>query len=174
MKSKKGLIGLVVIVAVLVLGIGYAVVSNVTLTVSGGANTATRDLDVVISAANPNDTSADTYGTVTNPAGLTAEFHANNLTRTTDTRTVTYIVTNNDEVTAYVYIESAAKISNSNSTYFDVSTSILGTTSGNVLTIASGQTATFTVSTHLVTVPVDAQSTTIEVQLTATATNPAS
>ena len=174
MKSKKGLIGLIVIVAVLVLGIGYAVISNVSLTVSGSASAAERDLDVVISAASPNDSTADTYGTVNSPANKSATFTANNLTRTTDTRTVTYTVTNNDEVTAYVYIADASAIENSNSTYFDVSTSILGTTSGNVLTIASGQTATFTVSTHLTSVPVDAQSTTITVTLTATATNPAS
>ena len=154
MKSKKGLIGLVVIVAVLVLGIGYAVISSVNLTVTGTAAAKERDLDVVISAASP--TVAPTIGAVSNPVDKSATFTVTDLENTSDTRTITYTVKNNDEVAADVYLESASNIvfaTAANAAYYDDTTSITG--SANKITVPAGGTNTFTVTVKLKKVPTE-------------------
>ena len=151
MKSKKGLIGLVVIVAVLVLGIGYAVVSAVSLSVTGTAAAATSDLDVTITAATP--TAAPTIGAVSSPADKNATFTVTGMTGLSDTRTITYTVSNNEsDVSAKVYVATpATDITVTNSEYFDVATSIDGV--ANAITIPHGQTATFTVTVSLKKIP---------------------
>ncbi len=154
MKSKKGLIGLIVVIAVLVLGIGYAVISSVNLTVTGTASAAERDLDVVISAATP--TEAPTIGAVSNPVDKNATFTVTGLTNTTDSRTITYTVSNRDEVAADVYLESASNIvfaTAANEAYYDVTTSITG--SANKITVPAGGTNTFTVTVKLKKVPTE-------------------
>ena len=173
MKNRKSLLGLVLIVMVLVLGIGYAVVSSVTLDVTGTAATETKDLDVVISAANPNDTTGITYGTVSNPVDTHATIKVTDMTGISDTRTVTYTVANREsDLSAKVYVASASDIKISKSEFFDVATSITGV--ANAITIPAGGSATFTVTVSLSKMPITAgdSSTTIGIDITADPVQP--
>ena len=169
MKNRKSLLGLALDVMVLVLGVGYAVVSSVNLTVSGTAETETKDLDVVISAANPSDNTTDTYGTVKNPADKTATITVKNMTGTADTRTVTYTVKNNEEdLAAKVYVKTpASDIVVGKSDYFNVVTSVDGV--GNAITIPAGGTDTFTVTVTLKKVPIETSDSSTDITITLTA-----
>ncbi len=169
MKNKKSLLGLVLVIMVLVLGVGYAVVTSVNLNITGTANTETKDLDVVISAANPNDTTSNTYGTVSNPVDTNATITVKNMTGLSDTRTVTYTVSNREtDLDAKVYVKTAASdITVSKSDYFNVVTSVDGV--GNAITVPAGSTATFTVTVSLKKMPIEStdSSTDITIKLTA-------
>lgn len=127
MKSKKGLIGLIILVAVLVLGVGYAVVSNVTLTISGEASMKDVELNVGFNGTVTPD--------VTNAAGATATgsnagtsttgvkiatINVSNLAKVGDYAEVTYEVQNYEtDVDANVYVSN---IANDKSDYFEVTT----------------------------------------------------
>lgn len=168
MKKKNSMFALALIAMVLVLGVGYAVISGVTLTISGSASTATKNLDVVISAANPNDTSANVYGTVTNPAGLTATIHVANMSSVGETQTVTYTISNRDsDVAAEISMKS---ITPSNNEYFEVTTSVDSST----VTVRPNDTNTVTVTVRLKKMPlIDADSSAnITVELNANPVQP--
>ena len=165
MKSKKGLIGLIVVVAVLVLGIGYAVVSSVDLKITGTAATETKDLDVVISAADPSDNTKDTFGTVSTPVDKNATITIKNMTGLSDTRTVTYTVSNREsDLDAKVYVNAASDIVVSKSEFFNVETSITG--SANAITVPAGGTNTFTVTTKLIKLPIQESDSTTDITIT--------
>lgn len=168
MKKKKSMFALALIAMVLVLGVGYAVISGVTLTISGSASTETKDLDVVISAANPNDTTKDVYGTVSNPNDLNATIHVANMKKVGETQTVTYTITNNeDDVAAEISKKSITPASNE---YFEVTTSVDSTT---VIAQPKG-TTTVDVTVRLKKIPLEAADATanIEVKLDAAAVQP--
>ncbi len=163
MKNKKHLYGLIIFVMVLVLGVGYAVVSSVDLTITGTAGTETKNLDVVISAASPNDTSADVYGTVTNPAGLTATIHVANMQAVGETQTVTYTITNNETDVAASILKKTITVDKSE--FFSVTTSV---DSNPVVAQANG-TATVTVTVTLIKMPIEAADSTANITVTLTA-----
>jgi hypothetical protein len=172
MKNRKSLLGLVLVVMVLVLGVGYAVVSSISLTVSGSAETVTKNLDVVISAASP--TSGNTYGTVSNPADKTATITVTGMTGTSDTRTVTYTVQNKEtDLDAKVYVDSSSDIvvknsdNSANSSHFTVTTSITG--ESNAITVPAGGTRTFTVTVGLSAMPIEGNDSTANITITLTA-----
>ena len=150
MKNKKHLYGLIIFVMVLVLGVGYAVVSSVDLTITGTAGTETKNLDVVISAANPSDTTANVYGTVTNPAGLTATITVKNMQEVGETQTVTDTITNKDpDVNASVLKKT---ITVDKSEFFEVTTSVDSTP---VVVNANNGTNTVTVTVRLKKMPIE-------------------
>lgn len=163
MKNRKSLLGLVLVVMVLVLGVGYAVVSSVDLTISGTATVGDSNLDVVISAANPNDTSTDYYGTVTNPAGLTATITVKNMTTVGDggAKTITYTITNNE--TDYDAEVTEKSVTVDKSDYFDVVTSLA---SGAKITVPAGGTNTMTVTVKLKKMPMAAADATGNITIT--------
>ena len=167
MKNRKSLIASILVVMVLVLGVGYAVISSTSLLVNGTAATETRDLNVVISAASP--TTGDTQGAVHSPADKSATITVTNMTTTSDTRTVTYTVTNNeDDADAEVYVNTpATDIVVSNSTYFNVTTSIDG--SSNKITVPAKGTNTFTVTVSLKKIPVASADSTTDITINITA-----
>ena len=152
---------------VLVLGVGYAVVSTTTLSIDGSAAAKDRQLDVVISAADP--TSGTAYGTVSNPVDKTATITVTDLDikAPNNTATVTYTITNREsDVAAKVYV-GANGISNSNSTYFGASTSIDG--ESKAITIQPGASATMTVTVNLLAMPYESGTNTSTIGVTITA-----
>ena len=60
MKNKKNMFALAIVALILVLGVGYAVVSSVTLTINGTAGAKTQDLKVVFDGVNSGTTAGDT------------------------------------------------------------------------------------------------------------------
>ena len=152
MKNKKSLLVFVLVALVLVLGVGYAVISQVTLTVTGSAQAAETDLKVAITAASPaqnvNDSTQTHYGTVSSPADLTATFTVKGLSQATTSRTITYTVTNSDSVAAKVYKKA---ISGTNE-YFTATTNI--ETEQDAITIQPNSTGTFTVTVTMSKAPI--------------------
>ena len=74
MKNKKNMFALAIVALILVLGVGYAVVSNVTLTINGTAGAKTQDLKVVFDGVNSGTTTGDTgkVTAISNPNGTVA------------------------------------------------------------------------------------------------------
>ena len=161
MKNKKHLYGLIIFVMVLVLGVGYAVVSSVDLTITGTAGTETKNLDVVISAASPNNTSADVYGTVTNPAGLTATIHVANMQAVGETQTVTYTITNREADVAASILKKTITVDKSE--FFNVTTSV---DSSPVVAAKNNGTATVTVTVELIKMPIASADSTANITVT--------
>lgn len=134
MKNKKSLLSLGLVALVLVLGVGYAVVSSVDLTISGTAS-ANSDLKVTFKSA----TSTSDKVTATAEDGkLKADITVENLTYNEEV-TATYTIQNKEvDVDALVKLVS---IENDNEDYFTVTADIDETGK----TIAAGGTETIDV-----------------------------
>ena len=166
MKSRNGKLALVALALVLVLGVGYAVINSVSLSVTGTAATESKDLDVVINAATP--TTGTTQGAVSSPANKSATITVTGMTGTSDSRTVTYTVKNNEsDVDAKVYVDAAEDIVVSKSSFFSVTTSITG--EANAITVPAGGTETFTVTVGLKKLPVASADSSTDITITITA-----
>ncbi len=161
MKSKKGLIGLTIIVAVLVLGVGYAVVSTVTLTISGSATMAPVELNVGFNGTVSGDVTNATTGATatgsnsgTSSTGVkTATLTVTNLAAVNDYVTVTYTVQNYEtDVDANVYVSN---IANDKSSFFEVTTDSTGSANKKAVTKNNG-TNTITVKVKLIARPTTA------------------
>lgn len=162
MKNKKSLLGLGLLALVLVLGVGYAVVSDVVLTITGTASVATEELKVSFE------------GTVTADQGVTANatkgslkgnIQVTGLAHIGDTATATYTIQNLEADVAAEITKKSITVSNSE--YFEVTTSV----DNDALTIARNGTATVTVTVQLIKKPItEAESSTdITVELKAAA-----
>lgn len=93
MKQKRTYVTLLLVVALLALGIAYAAINNVDLTISGTAEAAVvaeRTLEVVFTEATPGSDKV-----TANFEGITAEFGVTGLTTKGQTATATYKVKNN-------------------------------------------------------------------------------
>ena len=164
MKNKKSLLSLALIVLVLVLGVGYAVVSSVDLTISGTAKVKDSTLKVsfegtTATAGKGTTTASATDGTTTATIAVTG------LEAVGDVATATYTIQNEEtDLDANVELKVNG-ISNNKEEYFEVTTSA-DTTATKV---SANGTATVTVSVKLIKMPiVEADSTaTIGITLTA-------
>ena len=166
MKKRTGIIG--VLVAILALGIGYAVVSAVTLTINGsGSITAdqanfkvhyTGDVTVTKSVASITTTASHNDQ-------QTGQFTVSDLTKAGDSVTFTYTIVNDSEgITANLAASSVT--TNSNSEYFTV------TTSRDASTLAPGASTTETVTVTVAKTPVSADETgTFQIDLVASPSN---
>ena len=111
MKNKKGLSTLIIVlVAIIVLGIGYAVIENITLTINGSATATANDANFKVifegatsnSASNQNITvtnsiAEDEQGTPEKQQKLHAVFSVSGMTKAGDYADVTYTVKNKSE-----------------------------------------------------------------------------
>ena len=165
MKNRKSLLTISIFALVLVLSVGYAVVSSVELDITGTAEAQAQDLKVSFKSASPN--SGDVKGTVT-AGSLTASLTANNLTLNNPV-TVTYVVENSEtDVNALIKEKT---ITNSNTEYFSVTTN-----AASGLTCNAKGTTNVTVTVTLIKTPVETadNSANIEIALTASPINNAS
>ena len=173
MKKRGSFYILVLIIMVAVLGVGYAVVSSVYPQITGTAETQTKNLNVVISAATP--TNGNTIGGVSNPADLSATITVSNMTGTTDSRTVTYTVSNGEsDLDAKVYVDTPATDiivhkhgTTTDSEHFVVSTSVNG--EANAIIVPANGTATFTVTVSLSALPITAADSSADITINLTA-----
>lgn len=148
MKKKKSLLSLGILALVLVLGVGYAVVSNVGLTFGGTATVADADLKVSITDVQDAPSGAAEITHSWKASGEKADTFEITKMALRETVTITYTVTNEEEdVTANLAEKTA--LTNSNPTHFTATYSIPD--EGKEL--APGESTTVTVTVTLNVTP---------------------
>lgn len=159
MKNKKSLLSLGLLALVLVLGVGYAVVSNVGLEFGGTASVKEADLNVYISGVvDTNRTPAVSHETTKLKDTFTiSEMKLN------ETVTMTYTI-KNDETDVNATLSQKAALIYSNEDYFDVEYTIQDAD------VEAQGTGTVVVDVTMKKTPVDSanSSTTISFELLAT------
>ena len=165
MKKKKSLLSLGILALVLVLGVGYAVVTAVDLTFGGKATVADAVIKVDIENANavPTGTATTTH-TWTENSHATADTFTITGMALNETVTITYTLMNHETDVA-ANIAEKVELTNTNSEYFDATYTI------DDDTIAAQGTGTVTVKVKLKKTPVDKayNSTTVNFSVEATA-----
>lgn len=125
MKNKKSLLSLGLITLVLILGVGYAVVSNVGLKISGKVS-ANSDLKVSFQSADASDDEKITA--TTTDGSLTATINVQNLSSVGDEVTATYVIQNKETDVDAKVVEKEIKVLTEDGTdlskYFSVTTDI--------------------------------------------------
>jgi len=173
MKKKKSLLGLGLIALVLMLGVGYAIVSNEYLEIGGNV---TAGGNVKVSFKSATDTS-DKVEANTTDGSLTATIDVTNLETVGETVTATYVLQNKEtDVDANVVVTDITVLSKDGkstdlSEYFGVTTTI---DEENGLDIEHDNTSTFDVVVELLKTPLTAETSTgeITIELTASAVVP--
>lgn len=161
MKNRKKMITTALITLVLLLGVGYATVSSVSLNINGKANAESKELQVFYDGVN-SGTASGKVTTISSPVkAREATFTVENMTLN-ETVTMTFEVKNYEtDVNATLAAPSVTQ--NTNEEYFQV------TTSCDKTTLNPGDTATITVNVELIKTPVtdEAGSTTVTVAMAA-------
>ena len=126
MKNKKSLLSLGLLALVLVLGVGYAVVSSVDLTIGGSATVKDADLKVIITNVEDKSTVIQDGASVTHTWKTSGEtedtFEITNMILNEEV-TIEYTVTNEEtDVTANLAEKIA--LDNDNTTHFSATYSI--------------------------------------------------
>ncbi len=135
MKKRTGII--VILIAVLALGIGYAAMSGVTLNVEGQGTISVDDSNFKVKFQEPATTSGDGTIVASVTDDLTAEFTVSDFTKAGDSATIVYTIKNESVGIAADLV--APYIENSNEDDFTVTATL---SSNN---IAADGTATLTV-----------------------------
>lgn len=166
MKRKSPLyIGMFVFLAVLMLGIGYAAISD-NLNINGDILASPSDENFNVKfdpTVEPTTTKSRETATVTATVAsdLVAKIDVKGLTTTHDTITATYTIKNESaELGASLGV---GNIVNSNSDYFEVTANLADNT------IAADASTTVTVTVKLIKTPVEQQKAGVTVPITATA-----
>lgn len=169
MRNKKTIIGIAIFVAILVLGVGYAAISGVELSIAGTAEMKNVDLDVFFTETKSVDVGTTNATVVATPdvGGLTAEIEVTDLERVNDTVTATYTIKNNETDVAAEITQGTITVDKSE--YFQVTTDI-----GSGKVIQPQQTTTVTVTVTVIKTPIldTNSSTSIEVLLEADPVEP--
>ena len=160
MKNRKKMITTALIVLVLLLGVGYATVSSVSLNINGTSKAETKELQVFYDGTNSG--TSDKVTAISSPVNTrAATFTVENMTLN-ETVTMTFEVKNYEtDVNATLAAPSVTQ--NTKQEYFQV------TTSCDKTTLNAGETATITVNVKLIKTPVseEAGSTTVTVEMAA-------
>ena len=161
MKNRKKMITTALIVLVLLLGVGYATVSSVSLNINGTAKAGSKELQVFYDGVNSGTVSGKVTAISSPVKTRGATFTVENMTLN-ETVTMTFEVKNYEtDVNAALAAPSVTE--NTNEEYFQV------TTSCDKTTLNAGDTATITVNVKLIKTPVTAEagSTTVTVGMAA-------
>lgn len=167
-KSTKIVLGIVLVLA-LILGIGYAAITSSELNISGTANAEGKDTEFIVRFKEAPTLSEQTEGvTLTSNSleNLSASFTVDGLTTKGDTAKVTYIVENASPSTSNLdAILKQTKLINSNEDYFTVTSNLVTDTA---VALDNGGEQQVVITITLNKTPVEKQSTTIQIGLTAT------
>lgn len=166
MKSKKTILGIVLLIAILLLGIGYAAISGITLKIGGTAD-ATANTDNFIvkftsATAGTNCTLAEISSSDT--TGRTATMNVSGLKSAEDTATATFVVTNESPDLNAVLAVTTETMTGDAADYFDVKATI----ADNTTSVEPNGTRTVTVTVTLKQTIIEDKTATINVELTAT------
>jgi hypothetical protein len=162
-KTNKIIIG-VILAAVLLLGVGYAAIQNISLNITGTAKADVSQSSFVVGFAKTTQVSDPSKVTASVTNGTNAVLNVAGLTAKGDSVTATYTLQNTSpDLSANLSIQST----NSNEEYFTVETEI-GKTS-----LESGEATTLTVTITLIKTPItDNITSTIGLQLTSEPVQP--
>lgn len=149
MKNKRSLLSFGLIALILVLGVGYAAVNGVDLTINGTATAQTSDLKVSFKKVDAESTGAAKIENTVTDGDVEDTFTITDLALN-ETVTLTYTVQNKETDVAAVLSEKTA-LTNSNKTYFNATYTI------DDANIAAGGTTTVTVTVTLIKTPVKAE-----------------
>lgn len=166
MTKTTKIVGLVLIILVLIVGIGYAAIQNITLNITGTAKADASQANFAVKFSGEPTVagSGTTTAAVTND--LNATMNVTGLTAKGETATATYTIQN---TSADLTANLTAKTSNTNEEYFKVEYSF----NGNKTSLAKGEATTVTVKVTLIKTPIEAQvSSTIGLQITAAPVQP--
>ncbi|MBR3613572.1 MAG: leucine-rich repeat domain-containing protein [Clostridia bacterium] len=164
MKKTNKIILTVAIVAVLLLGIGYAAIQNITLNISGSAAADPSQSNFKVMFSGTPTVSDDTYVTASITDDTNATINVAGLTKKGDVVTATYTVQNASEDLS---ADLAVSTINSNTEYFTLISEL------DKSSLVAGEATTLTVTVKLTKTPiVDSVSTTIGVQLEAMPVQP--
>lgn len=162
MKSKKSLLSLGLLALVLVLGVGYAVVSSVTLEISGTASVEESDLKVsfkeVKEVSNSTKVSASVNSTDSKKANITVTGLTLN-----ESVTATYTIQNEESDVAAEVVQGS--ITNDKPTYFEVTTDLT-----TAKTVDANGTIDVVVTVKLIKTPIDSADSTAIITIPFTAT----
>lgn len=166
MKKRNTYVGLVLLVAVLMLGIGYAAISNITLNIGGTAKAVISDENFKVKfTGTPEVSDADLISaSISNDT--TATINVDSFTAKGQTATATYTILNDSaDLSASIAVPT---ITNSNTEYFAVTTDW-----DAAKTVAAQGTTTITVTVELIKTPIDSdQEAGINVSLVASPVQP--
>ena len=161
MNRKKTLYGLGLLALILVLGVGYAVVSEVTLNIDGGATVASEALKVSFNGVTDTEDDGKVVASSTDNS-LNASIQVTNLTLN-EAVSATYTIKNQEtDVDANVIKK---QISNDKPEFFEVTTSV----DDSAETITAGGTGTVTVTVRLIKTPIETSDSTANIQIDLTA-----
>lgn len=161
MNRKKTLYGLGLLALILVLGVGYAAVSEVTLNIDGSATVASEALKVSFNGVTDTEDDGKVVASSTDNS-LNATIQVTSLTLNEEV-SATYTIKNQEtDVDANVIKK---QISNDKPEFFEVTTSV----DNSAETITAGGTGTVTVTVRLIKTPIETDDSTANIQIDLTA-----
>ena len=161
MNRKKTLYGLGLLALILVLGVGYAAVSEVTLNIDGTATVASEALKVSFNGVTDTEDDGKVVASSTDNS-LNASIQVTSLTLNEEV-SATYTIKNQEtDVDANVIKK---QISNDKPEFFEVTTSV----DNSAETITAGGTGTVTVTVRLIKTPIETDDSTANIQIDLTA-----
>lgn len=161
MNRKKTLYGLGLLALILVLGVGYAAVSEVTLNIDGSATVASEALKVSFNGVTDTKDDDKVVASSTDNS-LNASIQVTSLTLN-EAVSATYTIKNQEtDVDANVIKK---QISNDKPEFFEVTTSV----DDSAETITAGGTGTVTVTVRLIKTPIETDDSTANIQIDLTA-----
>lgn len=179
MKNKKTFMGLAVLIAVLMLGIGYAAVTAIPLSISGTASSAANDdnFTVEFTAAAPKENNAFVVAdqTKVNADATSATMTVEGLTAKGDKAVATFTVENKSADLSALINNIEAELTEGATTAAETANFKIETTLVGGTTIKAGESATFEVSVQLLKTPIldtDASTATISVTFDANPVQP--
>ena len=168
MKNRKTIVVAFMLCAVMLLGVGYAALSD-TLDITGSADvnqSAAEEAfneDIYFSAAVANETG--NTASVNADNNDKASFTANTLKGEGDKATFTFTIKNNGDLDATVTPTLNASLGNTNPTYFNITSDW----DGAAKTLAAGAELTYTVTVELIATPTETIAGSFLIELTAVA-----
>lgn len=173
MKNKRAIIVTLLIVAILLLSIGYAAISK-TLTVGGtvSANANTENFKVHFQGTTGTIESTKQGATLsaTTDEDLSATINASGLDTAGQTVTATFTIVNDSTDLGATLAVNTKEITGDDAEYFEVTSATLGKTTLAAKTGDTADTTTLTVTLRLTKTPVEAVTGTVHVTVDATAT----
>ena len=119
MKNRRNRFLLAIVAFILVLGVGYAVVSSVQLTIDGSGTAATEELKVVYDGVNTSSGTKVTALTATD-GSKAASFTVGDMVLNTEEYAEFEIKNKESDVNATIVKPTTVQFTNSNSEYFEV------------------------------------------------------
>lgn len=160
-RNTKAIVGLVLLVAVLLVAVGYAAITATQLNINGTANATTKQENFNVEfTGTPTVSDADKVeAKLVDQKPLNAIMNVSKLTAKGDTATATYTIANTSADLSAVL---SATTTNTNDEYFKITQNIAKAT------VAAGDTTTITVTVELIKTPITQdEETTIGVAITA-------